>query len=268
MRLVMFFLTTYAVTWSCWFAAASLTTPGLRYPLFLLGTFMPGIVALAFSGRTGAIAILSRLFRWQTGLRWYVFAFSYIAAIKLTAALLHRLLTGAWPRFGDESIVIMIAATIFSTVIGGQAGEEIGWRGFALPRLAEHLGVGGASVLLGVIWACWHLPLFFVAGADTQGQSFPLYLLQVTAVSVALAWLYEQTGGSLLLTMLMHAAINNTKDIVPSAVPGATNPFALSTSLIAWLTVALLWICAAFFLRTMPSARRAAGSMDAVPRVA
>ena len=72
----------------------------------------------------------------------------------------------------------------------------------------------------------------------------------------------------LLLTMLMHAAVNNTKDIVPSAVAGATNPFALSTSLVAWLTVALLWIGALFFLRTMPSARFAAAAPDAAPRAA
>lgn len=69
-----------------------------------------------------------------------------------------------------------------------------------------------------------------------------------------MAWLYWRTEGSLLLVMLMHAAVNNTKDIVPSAVAGATNPFALSTSLAAWLTVALLWIGAAYFLFRMRGA--------------
>ena len=86
---------------------------------------------------------------------------------------------------------------------------------------------------------------------NVLGQSFPLYLLQVTALSVAMAWLCWRTGGSLLLVMLLHAAVNNTKDIVPSAVPGATNPFALSTSLAGWLTVAFLWIAAAYFLVRM-----------------
>lgn len=97
----------------------------------------------------------------------------------------------------------------------------------------------------------WHLPLFFVPESDLLGQSFPLYLLQVTALSVALAWLYWRTQGSLLLVMLLHAAINNTKDIVPSASPGATNSFTLSASLVAWLTVALLWMAAAYFLVRM-----------------
>jgi membrane protease YdiL (CAAX protease family) len=106
-------------------------------------------------------------------------------------------------------------------------------------------------VILGILCASWHLPLFFVPAADKYGQSFPLYLLQVTALSIAMAWLYWRTEGSVLLVMLLHAAVNNTKDIIPSAVPGATNPLALSTSLPAWLTVALLWICAAYFLFAM-----------------
>jgi membrane protease YdiL (CAAX protease family) len=105
--------------------------------------------------------------------------------------------------------------------------------------------------MLGVIWATWHLPLFFVRESSTFEQSFPLYLLQVTALSVTAAWLYWRTNGSLLLVMLLHAAVNNTKDIVPSADPGATNPLTLSTSLVAWLTLAFLWLAAAYFLVRM-----------------
>ena len=143
----------------------------------------------------------------------------------------------------------MVAGTMISTPV--QAGEEIGWRGYALPRLTHRLGLGGASVVLGVIWACWHLPFFFMPATDTFGQSFAVYLAQVTAISVAMAWLYWRTNGSLFMTMLLHAAVNNTKDIVPSVLQGATNPFSLHASLVAWLTVALLWICAAVFLVQM-----------------
>jgi membrane protease YdiL (CAAX protease family) len=194
---------------------------------------------------------------WLTGLgHFYNPAFA--------AAVVKRLGLGPLPAWAAICLYLLFAGTTgMASQCATALGEEIGWRGFALPRLAEHLGWGGASILLGVIWACWHLPLFLLSGFDTTGQSFLLYLLQVTAVSVALAWLYARTGGSLLLTMLMHAATNNTKDIVPSAVPGATNPFALSTSLVAWLTVALLWIGALIFLRTMPSARSSAAAPDA-----
>ncbi|PYY06967.1 MAG: hypothetical protein DMG64_00145 [Acidobacteria bacterium] len=78
-----------------------------------------------------------------------------------------------------------------------------------------------------------------------------MYITQVTAISVAMAWLWERTGGSLLLTMLMHAAINNTQDIVPAAVPGGTKTFGFSASTLSWLATAVLWMCAAYFLVRM-----------------
>ncbi len=221
--------------------------------LYLLGVFAPSLVALALTartdGRAGTLALLRRTVKWSVGARWYVFAIGYMAAIKLAVALLLRIATGAWPAFGQEPLYIMAIAIPFSTPV--QAGEEIGWRGYALPRLSARLGLSGASVALGVIWACWHLPFFFISGTDKSGQSFPVYLLGVTGLSVAMAWLYWRTNGSLLLTMLMHAAVNNTKDIVPSAVSGATNAFSLSSSRVAWLSVAILWICAAYFFIRM-----------------
>ena len=246
---------TFVVTWSLWFASSIVSPADPHGPLSLLGVFTPGLVAILLTararGRRGAVALLRRLIDWQVPARWYVFAIGYMAVIKLAVAAVHRVSWGGWPRFGEEPWYLMLAATLTSTLMGGQAGEEVGWRGYALPRLAERFGLGAASVLLGVVWALWHLPLFFVPGADTSGQSFPLYLLQLTALSVTMAWLYANTGGSLLPVMLLHAAVNNTKDIVPSAEPGATNPLALSHSHVAWLTVMLLWVGAGYCLLRM-----------------
>jgi hypothetical protein len=253
--LVTFFILAYIITWGLYLAADSTSVPSLRTFLLYSGVFTPGLLALWFTRRAegfrGLVALLRRLIQWQVPARWYIFALTYLATVKLTVALLYRAATGGWPRFGDVPWYLLVAATLGSTVLGGQVGEELGWRGYALPKLTMRLGLGGASLLLGVLWAGWHLPLFFILGGDTVGQSFPLYVLQVTAVSVAIAWLYAKTRGSLLLTMLLHAAVNNTKDIVPSAVPGATQPWALSTSLVAWLTVVILWAAAVYFLVDM-----------------
>jgi hypothetical protein len=278
--LLKFFFITFAVTWPGFSAVAVLSNgaaaaapalAGLRTPLLFLGIFAPSLVALWLTARVegsaGVFELLHRLIQWRVRARWYVFAVTYMAAIKLAVALLHRLLAGAWPRFGDDAWYVIIVATVASTVVGGQAGEEIGWRGYALPRLASRFGYARASVLLGVIWALWHLPLFFTVGADTYRQSFLVYTLQVTAVSVALAWLYEHTNGSLLLAMLMHSAVNQSKDIVPSALPGAMNPFTLSSSVVAWLTVAVLWLCAGYFLIRMRTSelQRRRESVRALP---
>jgi membrane protease YdiL (CAAX protease family) len=260
--LLKFFSLTFAATWICWAPAVAIsrrTAPGapvfvvLAGSLFLLGTISPSLVAVALTeraeGRAATLALLGQVFRWRVRVRWYVFAIGFFPAIKLSVALAYRVATGAWPLFGQEPWYLMAAVILISTWV--QAGEEIGWRGYALPRLSDRLGLGPASVILGIIWASWHLPLFFVPGSSTFRQSFPLYLLEVTALSVTMAWLYWRTNGSLLLVMLLHAAVNNTKDIVPSAIPGATNAFGLSTSLVAWLTVAFLWITAAYFLVRM-----------------
>jgi membrane protease YdiL (CAAX protease family) len=251
--LLAFFSLTYAVTWPCFIAACVLQAGIVRAVLLFLGTVAPSLVALSLTARaeggTGTQALLNRLVEWRVGARWYVFALGYMVAVKLSVAVVHRAALGTWPRFGNEAWYVIIAAIVASTPF--QSGEEIGWRGYALPRLAMRFGYAAGSLLLGLIWACWHLPLFFLPGSDKQGQSFAVYALQVTALSVALAWLYMHTNGSLLLAMVMHSAVNQTKDIVPSIVSGAVNPFALSISLTAWLTVAILWLGAGSFLFRM-----------------
>lgn len=254
---MLFFVLTYAVTWVCWMPvvhAAGAPGASLR-ALWLLGVFGPAIVAVGLTAREeglgGVRSLLTRVVRWHVAARWYVFAAGYMIAIKLAVAVVYRLTTRSWPHFGSEGPIVMLLATIVSTPF--QAGEEIGWRGYALPRLADRMGLARASVLLGVLWAGWHLPQFFVAAADTYHQSFPLWTVQVTALSVAIAWLYARTNGSLLLTMLMHAAVNNTKDIVPSVAVGASNPFALHASAVLYLSTGLMWAVAAYFLTRMPA---------------
>lgn len=255
----LYFALTFLVAWTFWFASGLGSPGGPHGALLLLGTFSPGLVAIGLTlraqGTPGAARLLRRLFDWQVPVRWYVFAVVYLAGIKLTVAVVHRVGWGDWPAFGATPWYLMLMATLVSALLGGQAGEEVGWRGYALPRLAERFGFGASSVLLGVVWATWHLPLFYFPGGDTYGQSFPLYLLQVTALSVTMAWMYLRTGGSLVPVMLFHAAVNNTKDIVPSAELGVSNMWALSRAPVAWLTVVLLWIGAGYCLVRMRAHR-------------
>lgn len=262
--LAAFFVLTYAATWACFIAAAKISSgvgsarlAGVRW-LLLLGTFAPSLVALGVTawenGTAGTQALLRRLLEWRAGLRWYAFAIGYMAAIKLAVALVYRAVTGSWPIFGSEAWYIIIVAIVISTPL--QAGEEIGWRGYALPGLAARFGFARASVVLGLIWAGWHLPLFFVPGLDKYGQSFPVWALGVIALSVAITWLYVHTNESLLLVMLMHSAVDQTLGVVPSAAARAANPLALNASPVAWLTTAFLWIPAVYFLVRMRKAEQ------------
>lgn len=263
---IAFLAITFLVSWALF--AASTVVPAGGPAVLLLGVITPSLVAVALTawaeGRAGVLALLRRIVEPPARARLYVFAVTYLAVIKVGAAIAHRVAIGAWPAFGPTPLVIMAGAILISTPV--QAGEEIGWRGYALPRLAGRIGLGPAGIVLGVVWAAWHLPFFFMPGADTYGQSFPLYLLQVTALSVAMAWLYWRANGVLLPLMVMHAAVNNTKDIVPSAMPGATEPLALTATPVGWLTAALLWICAAYFLVRMRGAGAAAAARTTTQR--
>jgi uncharacterized protein len=187
--LLKFFFLTYAVTWACFIAVVMIAhRPAPNAPAFalirglllLLGTFAPSLVALGITasaeGLQGVRALLRRVVQWQVAKRWYLFAIVYLPTIKLSVALVHRIMTGSWPRFGTEPWYIILVAIAISTPV--QAGEEIGWRGYALPRLAGRFGFARASLLLGLVRSAWHLPIFFLPGANKYGQSFPVWSLQ------------------------------------------------------------------------------------------
>jgi len=248
---IRFFFYTFVISWALFIAAARLPVGGNF--AFLLGIFTPALVAIWLTGwrdgTAGLQALFARVFEWRVGLQWYVFAIGYMLAIRLAAAVVQRVATGAWPNFSHEAIYLLPAAIILSMPV--QAGEEIGWRGYALPRLGARFGYGAGSVILGVLWAFWHFPVFFMLpGNGNYGQSFPLFLVGTTALSVAFGWLYIHTKGSVLLAMLMHSAVNQTHEIVQSGF-ATIGPFSLNTTLIAWLTLLFLWIGAAYFLIRM-----------------
>ena len=104
------------------------------------------------------------------------------------------------------------------------------------------------------MWALWHLPLFFIAGTGSDTQSFPIYLIIVTNIAVAMGWLYWKTGGSLLLVMLMHASVNNTTGIVPATLPYPVHPMSFEGSVFAWCTVGVCSVVSALLLIRMRGA--------------
>lgn len=260
--LLQFFLLAFALMWVCFFTVALAPIPAgtpLGQLLLLLGAFAPSLAALLVTaraeGKPGVSALLGGVIKWRVAARWYVFVVSFTVIIKLTVAVIYRVVMGAWPRFGTDPWYMIPLAIAFSTPF--QAGEEIGWRGYALPHLAARFGLARASLLLGAVWGFWHLPQFFIREADTYEQSFWVFVIGVTSLSVILAWLWDRTGRSLLLPMLLHAAWNNSKDIVPSGVPGGTATFGFQATFVSWLTLAVLWVFGGCFLFDLSRRRKA-----------
>ena len=125
------------------------------------------------------------------------------------------------------------------------------------------MGFARASIVLGVVGACWHLPLFFVPGLNHYGQSFPLFALEVVALYVAATWLYVHTNGSVLMAMLMHSAVNQAIGAVPWSSPPASNPFTLRLSLVGWLSLSLLGVTAGYLFVRLRRSDTSTGRQEA-----
>lgn len=95
----------------------------------------------------------------------------------------------------------------------GPLGEELGWRGFALPRLLKRRSALSAGVILGIIWGVWHLPAFIIAGTPQNNMSFPIFMISIVALSVLMTWAFKGTRGSVLAAALIHWAFNTCSDM-------------------------------------------------------
>ncbi len=176
----------------------------------LLGSLVPSSVAIALVavqyGKAGVRKLLHRLLIWRVGFGWWA-AVVLLSTLAAVAVGLSILVGGESP---DVTVVVPGAVVLFFLSIfpGSAGGEEIGWRGFALPHLQSARSALTASLALGVVWGVWHLPLYLI-GADIRpiGLFAPWVVLTV-AMSVILTWVYNGTGGSLLLVVVFHAAAN------------------------------------------------------------
>lgn len=211
--LASFFVLAYLISWALWLplvVTGDGSPTGLAFAPLLLGSLVPSAVAIVLVasqyGKAGVGTLLRRLLIWRVGLGWWA-AIIALSALSLGAVGVHVLLGGDSP---DVTATIPAAAFLFlfSILPGSAGGEELGWRGFALPHLQRSRSALAASVVLGLGWGVWHLPLY-LTGADFRPLSlFAPWVLAAVAASVIYTWIYNGTGGSLLIVVLFHAASN------------------------------------------------------------
>ena len=221
--LVSYFVLCFIIAWSVWIPAGMLKTRTTA--LVLPGAWAPTIAALLLTwfseGRDGVRELLRGLLRWRVRARYYVFAVFSVLVIAVFAVGLHVLLGGLPPeaeaiaaQFGipEEQAYLFIAISpiifIITIFVGGPIAEELGWRGYAQPRMQARMGAGLAGLTIGFIWSLWHLPLFYYFTSAVGGLPIGHYIPLVTALGVLFAWLYNRTGGSVLLCILLHAGGN------------------------------------------------------------
>jgi membrane protease YdiL (CAAX protease family) len=202
--LIAFFPLAYALSWWPWILYAFDLLP---QPIAGFGPFLAAVLVLAItSGKTGIVRLLRRMVQWRVGMGWYAVALLLPLAITLAAAAFNVLL-GAQAPSADEvggwtGLFSTFAILLLVPGLGG-AWEEPGWRGYALPRLQARRSALIASLILWVGVAVWHLPLMIVGEVHWSDIVF------LFGFVIVFNWVFNNTNGSVLILMVMHA-MNNT----------------------------------------------------------
>ena len=215
-QLAPFFLLTFALTWGL--GAALVVFPdqitamfgelSVTNPLYLIMTWSPGLVGVLLvvttTGLSGLRRFFGRLFDTSVPLAWWAFVLFALPALKMTGALLNGTpITGLLnlSPFGQ-----ILSMSVFMLFLGPV--EEFGWRGVALPLMQRLTAPVWSGVIVGFVWAFWHLPAFFVGGTPQSAWAILPFLIGVTAIGVVMAVVYNKTDGNLLFPILTHWQLN------------------------------------------------------------
>jgi membrane protease YdiL (CAAX protease family) len=228
----------FLISWAAWPLVALNADSS---PLVPFGPLVAAVVVSLCSGGPRQLGdLLSQLGRWSRSPWWYLIALVGPALIAVAAAALSIALgarplpfQAGWPA---------VAGTFLTTLVIVGLFEEVGWRGYALPRLQRHTSALRAALLLGAVWGVWHLPELL---SDPGGQRPPIpFLIFVLAQSVILTWQYNSSLGSLPIVILSHAATNTSAQVLLPLYPPADYP------LIWWIFTGL-WVVAAVLVTTL-----------------
>jgi membrane protease YdiL (CAAX protease family) len=201
------------------------------FSIHYLASLGPAVAALVLTaligGRSGLAELWGRIVKWRVGWGWAAFAVGSPVALFVIAALAIRITQGQWPDLrllGQVNYLPYLGWWVLPLwLVTFGFGEEIGWRGFALPRLQQTMSVSRATLLLGLLWTVWHVPAFFY---HETYQGMPWFMLPglifgVLCGAVLLTWLYNGTGGSVLMVAIWHAlfdlltASKADQDVIP-----------------------------------------------------
>ncbi|MFL5800881.1 MAG: type II CAAX prenyl endopeptidase Rce1 family protein [Roseiflexaceae bacterium] len=258
LRIVLFYAITFTLSWALFLPLVLRAfSPQSGVGALLLALGVAGPTATAFvltaltAGRDGVHRLWRQVTRWRAGVGWYALVLvgpGLVYAIGLAVAARLGFQAPA-VNLGDPAVWI---AVVVSGVLAGSF-EEFGWSGVAFPTLQARYGFMWAGVVVGIALASWHLPFFFIPGLPHYSASFALFLLAGVPLRILFGWIYNGTGGSVLLMILFHASLNAWAEILSLPTAGAEP---------VWLSfTAILWVAAAAVLlmnrRAMPRSKSA-----------
>ena len=180
-------------------------------PMLVLGSWIPNIAAflvltLVVRRKGGLKALLKGWTKFKVGPLWYLVAVSPVLVGGITIGV-YRLIYGSSPATAVFSDPASLVALLVISTLTGATGEELGWRGFALPRLQMRMNALVSSLLLGSIWVLWHLPLWF-AGVGFETIPYGVYAVIGVSSSVLITWACNNARGSMVIASLFHLFLN------------------------------------------------------------
>lgn len=250
-----FFALTFCFSWLAWLPVVLGTLQVIPFPagqyasaLFFVGVFGPMVAACTLTyrdeGWEGLRLFVGRLFRVRFRPVWWGAIILLPLAIQAAAHYLPLLTGEQSPPTGLPAPGAFLSTLLLVTLLGG-GQEEFGWRGYALDRIRLRYNAVTASLILGVLWACWHLPLWLMPGTSMGFTPFGPFVLALLGLSVILTWIYANTGGSILAVMLAHGLMNAYHSVLPVFLsPGSNQRVYTYWSIIyaiAALTISFIW---------------------------
>lgn len=255
----------FGFTWLLWFGALVLYPPSLpalqRAPGQLLliagsfGPFLAGAVVARATGRWDAFT--ARLFRWRVSPRWYLLVVVLPVATVTVAYVTYLALGGSQVDVAGGLPLTALPGLFVVTLLVGGGNEEPGWRGYALGALEDRYGPLAGTLVLGALWALWHLPAFLDPASSQNTVPLLAWILAVFLNAIVLTWLFNRTG-SVLVAAIYHALFN-----VVALWPATAMPPAAFARLF-WLAVLLYGL----FVLALLLATRARLGHEHRPRVA
>ncbi|MCC5940336.1 MAG: CPBP family intramembrane metalloprotease [Balneolaceae bacterium] len=252
-EILYYFLCTYLFSWAFWipsalmFAGAESIGQLITSPLFIalqtLGAAGPSIVAYFFlkyyHGKDAIRSITDRYKVWRLEIKWYAVSIFLIIFISLLSLLIHIVfmespLTEGHALFDMYQsmgffLILILPVIFFAQLFSSPLLEEFGWRGYAQPLLQKKYSVLSSSIIIGLVWGVWHLPLIL-----TYGHDIAVALMLIICHSILIGWVLNSTKGSMLMVLIFHASINVGVNILS---PGHDDIVMLCLTLVVTLFV-------------------------------
>ncbi len=231
------------------------TGPTWAIALYLMGGFVPSGVAVALTGlregRHGLGELWHRMIQFRLGWRVYVAAIAIVAFGTVCQVALNALLGHAF----DLKLFLVQLPNLLPLLILGPLSEELGWRGYAQDRLQTRSSPLSASLIIGAVWALWHLPLFFMPGTSQHELAMPFigFFFGILSMSVMFGWLHNQTGGSVWMAIFFHWIYTYAGQVVATGVTRSSIYSALEYGPYVIITVLIIIVWGQGLRRRSPA---------------